>query len=122
MKDFLLADGPVFGPAFYTTSMAYDRREREPFPPVNVYHWGGFVLVQALVPGLSPADVGVRLELGQIIIEGAIPRTEGHCYRAERYSGPFCRKIDLGVDVVPKPRISLRDGILQVIFRQRKSL
>ncbi len=122
MKDFLLADGPVFGPSFYTVDMAYDRREREPFPPVNVYHWGSFVLVQALVPGLGAADVGVRLEHGQLVIEGVMPRREGRCYRAERYCGPFCRKIDLGMEVEPRPRISLRNGILQAIFRKRKDV
>ena len=77
LKDFMLADGPLFRPSFYTTAMAYDRREREPFPPVNIYYWGSVILVQALLPGLSKEDVGVRLEEGWLIIEGAVPRREG---------------------------------------------
>ena len=120
MRDFFLADGPVFSHGFYTTGMAYDRRERDPFPPVNVYYWGGLVLVQALLPGLQPSDVGVRLENGQLYIEGAVPRLEGRYYREERYSGPFCRRVELGVEVEPRPRVSVQDGILQVIFRRRK--
>ena len=120
LKDFTLADGPLFRPSFYTTAMAYDRRERDPFPPVNVYYWGGLVLVQALLPGLQPSDVDVRLENGQLYIEGAVPRLEGRYYREERYSGPFCRKLDLGVSVEPEPRISLNDGIMHVILRRRK--
>ncbi|WP_446423832.1 Hsp20/alpha crystallin family protein [Mailhella sp.] len=120
MRDFFLADGPVFRHGFYTTGMAYDRRERDPFPPVNVYHWGGLVLVQALLPGLQPSDVDVRLENGHLYIEGVVPRLEGRYYREERYSGPFCRRVELGVDVVPRPRVGFQDGILQVIFRRRK--
>ena len=120
LKDFMLADGPLFRPSFYTTAMAYDRREREPFPPVNIYYWGNVILVQALLPGLSMEDVGVRQEEGRLIIEGAVPRREGRYYHTERYSGPFCRKLDLGTEVENDMRISLEDGILQVILHRGK--
>ena len=120
LKDFMLADGPLFRPSFYTTAMAYDRREREPFPPVNIYYWRSVILVQALLPGLSMEDVGVRLEKGWLIIEGAVPRREGRYYHTERYSGPFCRKLDLGTEVEKDMRISLEDGILQVILHRGK--
>ena len=120
LKDFMLADGPLFRPSFYTTAMAYDRREREPFPPVNIYYWENVILVQALLPGLSMEDVGVRLEEGWLIIEGAVPRREGRYYHTERYSGPFCRKLDLGTEVEKDMRISLEDGILQVILHRGK--
>ena len=120
LKDFMLADGPLFRPAFYTTAMAYDRREREPFPPANIYYWGGLVLVQALLPGLGAGDVGVRIEEGKLIIEGAVPRREGRYYHEERYSGPFCRKLSLGVEVAEKPRVSVQDGILHVILRRKE--
>ena len=120
LKDFTLADGPLFRPSFYTTAMAYDRRERDPFPPVNIYYWGGLILVQALLPGLKAEDVGVRMEGGLLILEGAVPRREGRYYHAGRYTGPFCRKLDLGVDVEPTPRISLQDGIMHVILKRRK--
>ena len=120
LKDFMLADGPLFRPSFYTTAMAYDRREREPFPPVNIYYWGNVILVQALLPGLSMEDVGVRLEEGWLIIEGAVPRREGRYYHTERYSGPFCRKLDLGTEVEKDMRIGLEDGILQVILHRGK--
>ena len=117
---FTLEDGPLFRPSFYTTAMAYDRRERDPFPPVNIYHWGQFVLVQALIPGLRAEDVGVRMEGCQLIIEGAMPRREGRYFHAERYSGPFCRKLSLGVEVEPHPSIGLKDGIMHIILKRRK--
>ena len=118
-KDITLEDGPLFRPSFYTTAMAYDRRERDPFPPVNVYYWGGLILVQALLPGLQAEDIGVRLEGGTLIIEGAVPRREGRYYHAERYTGPFCRKVALGVEVEASPRISLKDGIMHIILKRR---
>ena len=121
MKDFFLADGPVFDHTFFTTGMAYDRREREPFPPVNVYHWGSLVLVQALLPGIELDDIDVRLENGLLILSGAIPRDEGHYYHSERYTGPFCRKIMIGTEVQPRPRIRIQNGILQLIFRRRST-
>ena len=122
LKDFMLADGPLFRPAFYTTAMAYDRREREPFPPVNIYYWGSLVLVQALLPGLGAGDFGVRMEEGKLILEGAVPRRDGRYYHEERYSGPFCRKLSLGVEVAEKPRVSVQDGIVHVILRRRKDV
>ena len=76
--------------------------------------------MQALLPGLRAEDVGVRLENGKLILEGAMPRREGRYYHSERYSGPFCRKLDLGVKVEPEPRITLNDGIMHVILRRRK--
>lgn len=121
-KDITLEDGPLFRPSFYTTAMAYDRRERDPFPPVNVYYWGGLILVQALLPGLQAEDIGVRLEGGTLIIEGAVPRREGRYYHAERYTGPFCRKVALGVEVEASPRISLKDGIMHIILKRRKEV
>ena len=121
MKDFLLADGPIFRQAFYTTPMAYDRREREPFPPVNIYYWGRLVLIQALLPGVRARDVDVRFEKDMLILEGAIPHEEGRYCRVERYSGPFCRKINLGVAVQGRPRLLFQNGILQVIFRRKES-
>ena len=120
LKDFMLADGPLFRPAFYTTAMAYDWREREPFPPVNIYYWGGRVLVQALLPGLRVGDIGARMEGGQLILEGVLPRREGRYYHTERYTGPFCRKLSLGVEVEDGMRVSVQDGIVHVILRRRK--
>ena len=120
LKDFMLADGPLFRPSFYTTAMAYDRRERDPFPPVNVYYWGNLILAQALLPGLELSDVGVRLEMGRLIIEGAVPRRKGLYYHTERYTGPFCRKIELGAEVEPRFRVSMQEGIMHVILKRRK--
>lgn len=122
MSDFFFADGPVFSHVFHTTGKAYDRREQDPFPPVNVYYWGRFVLVQALLPGVDASDVGVRLENGFVFIEGYIPRSQGRYYREERYSGPFCRRIELGTEVEARPRVTVREGILQAVFRRRKAI
>ena len=47
--------------------MAYDRRERDPFPPVNVYYWGGLVLVQALLPGLAMTNAIRDTVMGDLV-------------------------------------------------------
>lgn len=119
MKDFFLADGPVFRHMFYTTAMAYDRREREPFPPVNVYLCENHVLVQALLPGLAPKDITVRLEEDVLLLEGNMPRRKGRYFHEERYSGHFRRRITLGVSVQPQAVITAEDGILQIKLSRR---
>ena len=117
-NDFFWADGPVFRQTFYTTAMAYDRRERGPFPLVNVYHCRNCVFVQALVPGVERKDIGIRLEDGELILEGNIPRADGRYFHKERYSGPFCRRIQLGTPVQNEAEIRLENGILQILFNR----
>lgn len=120
-KDFMLADGPIFRPFFYTTAMAYDRRERDPFPPINVYCWEELVLVQALLPGVGLSNVGIRIEEQILIVEGVVPQKDGRYYHTERYTGPFCRKIELGTVVEPTFRRVMQDGIMNVILRRKKA-
>ena len=117
-KDFFLADGPVFRQAFYTTAMAYDRREREPFPLVNVYHCRDSILIQALVPGLERKDIGIRLEAGDLILEGNVPRRQGRFFHEECYSGPYCRRIALGASVRTGAEVRIENGILQIMFHR----
>lgn len=117
--DFFWADGPVFRQAFFTTAMAYDRRERGPFPLVNIYHCRDSVYVQALVPGLRRGDIGTRIEGDDLVIEGYLARRKGRYYHEERYSGVFCRRIPLGVRVWPASEERLENGILQMRFQRR---
>ena len=71
MNDFFLANGSIFRQIFYTTAMAYDRREQEPFPPVNVYVCDRHVLVQALLPGLDMHDIGIVIVDYLQLIQGS---------------------------------------------------
>ena len=119
MRKFLSIDDFAFRPVFYTTALAFERREREPFPPVNVYVCDHHILVQALLPGLDIKDVNFWTKNGVLHIEGHIPRLHGRYFREERYTGKFHRVIPLGTDVMPASQILVREGIFQITFPQK---
>ncbi|HJD98368.1 Hsp20/alpha crystallin family protein [Mailhella massiliensis] len=119
MKDFFLANGSVFRHIFYTTAMVYDRREQEPFPPVNVYLCADRVLVQALVPGLELGDIRISVEENDLLLEGTIGRGSGRYVREERYSGHFRRRIPLGCAVHSQARLDMGKGILHIELRKK---
>ena len=119
MNDFFLANGSIFRQIFYTTAMAYDRREQEPFPPVNVYVCDGRVLVQALLPGLDTHDIGIALDGEDLLLEGRMRRGKGRYVREERYSGHFRRRIPLGTAVHPQAQVHIKDGILHIEFKRK---
>lgn len=119
MNNFFLANGSVFRQIFYTTSMVYDRREQEPFPPVNVYVCDGHVLVQALLPGLDTHDIGIAVDGEELLLEGRMQRKNGRYVREERYSGHFRRRIPLGTAVHPQANVKIKDGILHIEFKRK---
>ncbi|WP_418765070.1 Hsp20/alpha crystallin family protein [Mailhella sp.] len=120
MKDISLVDGPIlFRQIFYTTAMVYDRREQEPFPPVNVYFCGEKILVQALLPGLELKDIRLSLEQDGLLLEGCVEREKGHYLHEERYSGKFKRKIILGKVLASRVAMRLKDGILHIELQKR---
>lgn len=120
MKDVFLADGSIFRQVFYTTAMVYDRREQEPFPPVNVYFCGSRVLIQALLPGLELENIRMTIERDTVFLEGRMPRRKGHYIHEERYSGHFRRRIALGTEVSSQARMSIRDGILHIELQRKE--
>ena len=90
---------------------------------------GETILHIAKIYGVSPSkiidDNGIDpalplLEGETLIIEGAVPRREGRYFHAERYTGAFCRKVNLGIEVEPCPRIGLKDGIMHIVLKRRK--
>ena len=119
MKDFSLADGISFGHVFYTTAMVYDRREQEPFPPVNVYLCRNRILIQALLPGLELKDIHITLEHKTLQIEGRIERSRGRYVHEERYSGSFCRSGALESEGFCPGTVTIANGILQIELQKR---
>ena len=119
MKKFLSIDDFAFRPIFYTAARAFERREREPFPPVNVYVCDSCVLVQALLPGLDIKDVNIWTKNGVLHLEGVIPRIRGRYFREERYTGKFHRVVPLGSDVMPASQLLVREGIFQITFPKK---
>ena len=119
MKDFSLSGGISFGHVFYTTAMVYDRREQEPFPPVNVYFCRNRILVQALLPGLELKDIRITLDRQSLLIEGCIERARGRYVHEERYSGHFCRRLSLDLSEFRSDSVTITNGILQIELKKR---
>lgn len=119
MKDFPLAGGISFGHMFYTTAMVYDRREQEPFPPVNVYFCRDRILIQALLPGLELKDIRITLQRHALLIEGCIARSRGRYVHEERYSGNFCRSVALDAEGLCPGNVTITNGILQIELQKR---
>ena len=120
MKDFSLAGELSFRQMFYTPAMMYDRREQQPFPPINVYYCCNRILVQALIPGLDSQDVQITLDQNNLILEGFIKRNHGHYVYEERFSGHFQRRIPLDINKNFSQReVTINDGILQIEFKKR---
>lgn len=119
MKDFSLAGGISFGHVFYTTAMVYDRREQEPFPPVNVYFCRDRLLIQALLPGLELKDIHITLKSHALLIAGSIARSRGRYVHEERYSGNFCRSIALDTEGFCPGSATITNGILQIELQKR---
>lgn len=99
---------------------------RAAFPAVNVREADDAVIVEAEVPGLSPADVSVSVADDTLVLEGE-RRTEARptsgdtggdgvvWHRRERGSGRFERRIPLAV-AVAADRVEARlvDGVLTI--------
>ena len=100
--------------------MVYDRREQDPFPPVNVYFCRNRILVQALLPGLDLKDIRITLDQNLLQIEGCIERSRGHYVHEERYSGHFRRRISLDAEYLCPDSITIKDGILQIELQKRR--
>ena len=120
MKDFSLSGGMSFGHVFYTTSMVYDRREQEPFPPVNVYFCPRRILVQALLPGLELNDIRRTLDGHSLLVEGCIERSRGHYVHEERYSGRFSRRLPMDIADFRPESVTITNGILQIELQKRR--
>lgn len=118
MVDFsVFKDFPAFAEEMYTPETDFYRRERMPFPPINLVENHDTIHIRALTPGVTMT--GLRLTLGEraLIIEGELSPLPGRYYRQERFSGPFRRMVALTVPV-RRDAVSarLRDGVLDIIL------
>lgn len=100
-------------------------RQEAAFPAVNVRESDEAITVEAELPGLDAADVGISVMGDELVLEGARPeRASGDgessgekvtWHRRERGSGSFKRRIPLPV-AVDAGRVEARlvDGVLTV--------
>lgn len=91
-------------------------------PLVDIYEQSDAVVLEADLPGIEPAEVGVRLVDNQVTIEGrrgqrGEGQEAGHYLRMERCFEDFRRTIHLPFAVDPqKAEASYRQGVLILRF------
>lgn len=89
------------------------------FPLVNIGDDDGHVYVDAVVPGVSPADIDLSVLRNTLTISGerkVLDVQQGQVvHRSELGSGKFSRTLELPVDINPdKVSAAYKDGIMRV--------
>jgi len=98
---------------------AHPAIEETEFPAIDVFETPGEVVIEAELPGVDPATIGVSACEGLIVIEGVKEEDSGPgrvtflCM--ERNFGAFRRVVFPGVAVdIPHATAFCRDGVLHV--------
>jgi HSP20 family protein len=89
------------------------------FPLVNLSDDEGYVYVDAVVPGVKPADIDLSVLRNTLTISGerkALDVQPGHIvHRNELGSGKFSRTVELPVDINPdKVSCEYKNGIMRI--------
>ena len=90
-------------------------------PPLDLFEETGQFVLRADLPGLSPSDVEIRIEDGQLVLRGE-RKSDQHSYlRRERPAGRFSAQIALP-ETVDQSRVHAthRNGVLEVVLPKRK--
>ncbi len=98
------------------------------FPVLNVGTTPASVEVQALAPGLDPAQLEITVDRGLLVIAGErkseLPAGDERAsiYASERFTGRFRRVVSLPEDADPgRVEASYRDGVLRISVAKRES-
>lgn len=90
-------------------------------PSVDLYETDEALILEADLPGVSPEDVKVELQNGDLVLQGW--RTFEKHYREERFhtmersSGQFLRRIKLSESVIKDAmKAEFKNGVLRVIL------
>ncbi len=86
-------------------------------PAVDVWEGDREIFVEAELPGVSPADVDLRLEGETLVLSGHVAEpgeSAGTYLRIERPRGRFHRAVRLPETVAGEPEATLRGGVLEV--------
>ena len=93
--------------------------EETEFPAIDVFETAGEVVIEAELPGVDPATIGVSAGEGLVVIEGVKEDDPGpgrvNFLCMERSFGAFRRVVLPGAAVdITRATASCRDGVLQV--------
>jgi HSP20 family protein len=94
---------------------AAGERAGDAFPLVQFCEDEDAMLLRALVPGASLADLALDIEDNCLVLRGCLETPQGRYHRHERPVGRFKRVIPLPAPVSDAPvKAVLRDGVLHV--------
>lgn len=93
--------------------------EVEPYPTVDIYEKGDYIIVTSDMPGLEKEDLSVNLTDDTITLSGEKKKEEKvekkDYFRLERSSGSFKRSFRLPAEVnTSKVKASFKNGVLEV--------
>lgn len=95
------------------------------FPAVNVWNNAEQAVVEAEIPGVDPAKIGISVEGERLTLTGERPepeRNEGEFHRRERVTGTFSRVIRLPYEIEGgRVTASAKNGVLTVTLPRRES-
>lgn len=96
------------------------------FPRINLSEDANNFYVEALVPGISPADLELNVMQGTLTLSGERKESDagkGTWHRRERGSGKFLRTIDLPAAVnQDKVEAQYRNGVLMITLPKAESV
>ena len=90
-------------------------------PPVDIFERDEQLILRAELPGLSRADIDVRVENGVLTLHGERRREAGFdedgAHRLERVFGSFTRSFTLPTTVdAARIAATYKDGVLEVVL------
>jgi HSP20 family protein len=94
-------------------------------PPVDLFETSDRIVFRADLPGVSPHDLEIRIEGGQLTVRGERRLDSGmrreDYLRIERPFGAFSRSFALPPDADPAAaRAELRNGLLEISIARRR--
>jgi HSP20 family protein len=90
-------------------------------PPLDLFEESGHFVLRADLPGLSPADVEIRIEQDRLLLTGERKSDREAYLRMERPFGRFCAQVALPPSV-DHERIHANhcNGVLEVVLPKKK--
>ena len=90
-------------------------------PPVDLLEEAGHYLLRADLPGVSAADVELRIENGNLLVHGERKIKQAAYLRLERPTGRFSAQIALPPSVDRQNiRANHSNGVLEIMMPKRK--
>ena len=122
MEQFQRDIDEVFRGVGLDSFLATGNRSLRHFPRINLREDNENLYLEALLPGVDPAQVDINLLGNNLTLAGERPASqlggeEGRWHRRERPSGKFMRTIELPVQIdADKVKAEAKHGLLRVIM------